>query len=232
MTPFVKNILLRGSKFSPEKLTGLSAWYSADVGVLTSVGPDVPATNGQTVRRWLDRSGNSRDLNQTTLANQPTFTGGKVVFTRSLSTKFDEATLTLTAPYTIVFCARRTSTATFQCVVGQRSSNNGFWGYSNSTTFFGESLSGFTITAASVLNTTESIVAVVNSASSFVQIGSNITTGNMLNNSLATFSIGSRNGNTFLDGEIAEVALYSRAISNEEATKLSRYFFSRWGATP
>lgn len=57
---------------TPAQLPGLAAWYAADYGVLTSVSPDVSATDGQTVRRWLDKSGNGNHLNQATLANQPT----------------------------------------------------------------------------------------------------------------------------------------------------------------
>jgi len=59
--------------FLPSSLSGLAAWHSADYGVLNSVGPDVAATNGQTVRRWLDRSGNGRHLDQATLALQHTY---------------------------------------------------------------------------------------------------------------------------------------------------------------
>lgn len=85
MTPALRQILL-GGRFSPDKLPGLAAWYSADFGVLTSVGPDVPATDGQTVRRWLDRSGNGRHLDQETLLNQPTFSGGRVLGDGATST--------------------------------------------------------------------------------------------------------------------------------------------------
>lgn len=76
MHPNVKKLMLLGgsSVLTPDRLPGLAAWYSADYGVLTSVGPDVAATDGQTVRRWLDRSGNGRHLDQATLLNQPTFT--------------------------------------------------------------------------------------------------------------------------------------------------------------
>lgn len=70
-------ILLGGaSPFTPDRLPGLAAWYSADFGVLNSIGPDVAATDGQQVRRWLDRSGNERHLNQPTLLNQPLLSGG------------------------------------------------------------------------------------------------------------------------------------------------------------
>lgn len=67
-----------GKIFQPSQLAGLAAWYSADYGVLNSISPDTPATDGQTVRRWLDRSGNGRHMNQSTLANQPTFVSGAV----------------------------------------------------------------------------------------------------------------------------------------------------------
>jgi hypothetical protein len=64
--------------FSPTSLPGLAAWYDASdaATVLTSVGPDVPATNGQTVRRWLDKSGNNNHNEQADLALQPGLVAG------------------------------------------------------------------------------------------------------------------------------------------------------------
>jgi hypothetical protein len=61
--------------FSPASLPGLAAWYDASdpATVLTTVSPDVPASNGQTVRRWLDKSGNGRHLNQADLTLQPVY---------------------------------------------------------------------------------------------------------------------------------------------------------------
>jgi hypothetical protein len=43
------------------------------------------ASEGDTVRRWLDRSGNGRHLDQATLANQPTFSGGVLSFNNAAS---------------------------------------------------------------------------------------------------------------------------------------------------
>jgi hypothetical protein len=64
--------------FSPASLPGLAAWYDASDSstVLTTVSPDVPASNGQTVRRWLDKSGNNRHLEQVNIVQQPTYSGG------------------------------------------------------------------------------------------------------------------------------------------------------------
>jgi hypothetical protein len=62
--------------FSPASLPGLAAWYDASdpATVLTTISPDVPASDGQTVRRWLDKSGNGRHLEQADLTLQPVFT--------------------------------------------------------------------------------------------------------------------------------------------------------------
>jgi hypothetical protein len=62
--------------FSPSQLPGLAAWYDAadSSTVLTTVGPDVPATNGQTVRRWLSRHNPAVFFDQADLALQPVFT--------------------------------------------------------------------------------------------------------------------------------------------------------------
>jgi hypothetical protein len=61
--------------FSPASLPGLAAWYDASDSstVLTSISPDVPATDGQAVRRWLDKSGNGRHLEQGDLVKQPEY---------------------------------------------------------------------------------------------------------------------------------------------------------------
>jgi hypothetical protein len=59
--------------FSPASLPGLAAWYDASDSstVLTTVGPDVPATNGQTVRRWLSRHNPAVFWDQENLTIQP-----------------------------------------------------------------------------------------------------------------------------------------------------------------
>lgn len=59
--------------FDPRTMTGLQLWFDfADRStVLNSISPDTPATDGQAVRRWLDKSGFARHANQTTGANQP-----------------------------------------------------------------------------------------------------------------------------------------------------------------
>jgi hypothetical protein len=59
--------------FSPASLPGLAAWYDASDSstVLTTVSPDVPASNGQTVRRWVSRHNPAVFWDQDNLVIQP-----------------------------------------------------------------------------------------------------------------------------------------------------------------
>jgi hypothetical protein len=61
--------------FTPADVVGLSLWFDAadSESVLNSIGPDVSATDGQTVRRWKDRSENLLHANQSTGLNQPLY---------------------------------------------------------------------------------------------------------------------------------------------------------------
>jgi len=84
-------------RFNPARLPGLAAWYDAadSSTVLTTVGPDVPATNGQTVRRWLSRHNPAVYFDQGTLANQPTFTNATTGLTFNGTSSFMDGTATM-----------------------------------------------------------------------------------------------------------------------------------------
>jgi hypothetical protein len=64
------------SAFSPLSLSDLAAWFDASDSntVLTSLSPDTPATDGQTVRRWLSKHNPAVYWDQSVLASQPTYT--------------------------------------------------------------------------------------------------------------------------------------------------------------
>jgi hypothetical protein len=72
LTPTV-TLLNQGAVWSPLRLPGLAAWCDASdaATVLTTVSPDVPATNGQTVRRWLSRHNPAVFWDQDNLVIQP-----------------------------------------------------------------------------------------------------------------------------------------------------------------
>ena len=66
----------RQTGFNPKSISGLSLWLDArkSASVLNSISPDTAATNGQTVRRWLDQSGTAGHANQASGTAQPTYT--------------------------------------------------------------------------------------------------------------------------------------------------------------
>lgn len=68
--------------FDPRTIAGLQIWLDSQDSstVLNSVSPDTPATSGQTVRRWLDKSGLGRHADQATGANQPTLGDSGIQF--------------------------------------------------------------------------------------------------------------------------------------------------------
>jgi hypothetical protein len=73
MSPTVKRLLLMGrGEFDPRTIAGLGLWLRAD-STLSAISPDVPASDGQSVSRWLDKSGNSRHYDQEIGGSQPTF---------------------------------------------------------------------------------------------------------------------------------------------------------------
>jgi len=54
----------------------LAIWYGADAGALNSISPVTPATNGQTVRKWINRKGDSIHVEQSTGTAMPLYQSG------------------------------------------------------------------------------------------------------------------------------------------------------------
>jgi len=65
----------RATGFNPRSISGLGLWLDATktTSVLNSISPDTAATNGQTVRRWMDQSGTAGHANQASGTAQPTY---------------------------------------------------------------------------------------------------------------------------------------------------------------
>jgi hypothetical protein len=83
--------------FSPASLPGLAAWYDASdpATVLTTVGPDVPATNGQTVRRWVSRHNPAVFWDQGDLVIQPKLNDPNPGINFNGSSQFMDGTATM-----------------------------------------------------------------------------------------------------------------------------------------
>jgi len=73
--PLSPRTLRPANTFTPRSISGLALWLDATktASVLNSISPDAAATNGQTVRRWMDQSGLARHANQASGTSQPTY---------------------------------------------------------------------------------------------------------------------------------------------------------------
>jgi len=65
-------LVVQNQVWTPKKLPGLVAWYSADFGVYSDAGV-TPAVDTNLVQQWNDRSGHNYHLSQATSGSRPVF---------------------------------------------------------------------------------------------------------------------------------------------------------------
>jgi hypothetical protein len=224
--------------FSPASLPGLAAWYDASDSstVLTTVSPDVPASDGQTVRRWLDKSGNGRHLEQADLANQPIFTNAAtgLTFNGTTATMGSAAFTAVAQPLSIYIVARVTNSnnriATFD---NSSNANNQIIVRSDSVLQYNFptphistlSVSGVLSVLGVIVNNTASRAFRNTTTTSDFTLG----TGTM-----DRIFLGARGttGNNFMAGNVTDFLVYAAAHDAATQARLSNYLFMRRGITP
>lgn len=240
-------------RFSPTRLANLALWLDAANSASITL-------NGSTVSAWADMSGNDRTLSQSVANNQPTYSTGSQNGRNTLSfngsTNFLRGPwpLTLTAqsvfavvsmtstnnwgrPFTQTTTGDATATGTMNAdfaITGHyipllRNSN---------TQAFG-SYNGGGLRAS--VNFTYSTWGVWSSIHTGSQISSRLDNGTASTYSTATFNttfhscmVGANMGpavNQFLGGNIGEILVYSRAVTDAERNAISAYLKAKW-ATP
>lgn len=233
--------LLRPSgRFTPKSIANLAAWWDAnDSATLTLDG------NGN-VSSWADKSGNSVTASQGTANNRPTPTAaglnGKQVLTFDGSNDGLSFTGTARTDETVIVVARVNYVAgASQQIIGDASSGFGL----NMTTrssidspliaYFGGFVTGTTAVRYGYPHSTAfgpSVVSMVRSAASGGQLLTDGTSRGTCttSNSFAFARIGVIGTTTQpLNGYIAEVCIYSRALSASERQKVERYLRTKWG---
>lgn len=215
--------------FDPRSIANLAAWYNAS---------DTASLTLETgVRQWSDLSGNGRHLAQTTLNNQP------AVATNALNSRpaidFDGSNDSLGAAFTLsqpvrIFCVGNLRATNSQTQLFDGTSQNSMRLYVNSATeiamFAGGNL------AATVASLTGWFVweCVFNGASSsLIRNGTTLASGNAGSSApgglrLAVLGSGTSN---FTNCQIAEVVLYSRAITAGEAGSVRSYLAGKYAIT-
>ncbi len=111
MTWHITDFPIGVGAFNPRALPNLLAWYDASDSstCLNNTSPITPATNGQTVTQWTDKSGNGNHLTQGTGISQP------VVATNALNGKqvlnFDGSNDSCVTGFSFALAATKTLTA-------------------------------------------------------------------------------------------------------------------------
>lgn len=192
------------------------------------------ATDGQTVRRWLDRSGNGRHLDQATLANQPTFSANRVVFNGTNSWMSVAAFLTGTGAKSIIafYKPNRTIAANAICGQGTAGLNGYFMLYFRPTPTAGDPyFAGFSADVADgvAVNTNEKVGGVTWTGALLtlfrngLQIGASSLS---LNTGSSVFSVGSNPAaSEFAQMNLAGIVVTTSALTHADMLKVAK-----WGA--
>jgi hypothetical protein len=197
------------------------------------VGPDVPATDGQTVRRWLDKSGAGRHLEQSVLASQPTLNvsgisskpavvgnGSQFIFTSPFA---------ISQPFTVYHVVRYPATG------------NRAWSFGDTNREV-RYLTGpiYELNAGTAINTTNPpavgtnyiLTHVFNGASSLFLRNATQETISPGTNGLTQYGIMARiSGFGPTEAVFAEHAIYSGAHDEAQRARMRAYLASKWGIT-
>jgi hypothetical protein len=222
--------------------TGLVSWYRAD-GVVTS---------GSNVTQWTDLAPNPNHAVQDSGFGMPTTTtiNGKpaVHFTSSanqhlIATPNSGNTKLELNKFTIMAVARRTSGIN-SAIVTQKGASGDFYGLRLNS---GPTLAGYIKNGNGTFSATQSIgngnLAVLattydpTEATPKLQVYLNGTVGSpqtvtqTVNTNLAPLYIGGADVFTTLDGDISEVMIFNRVLTDSERKQVEFYLFARYGIT-
>ncbi len=224
--------------------TNLLAWLKSDNGVIL---------NSSTVSRWMDLSGNSNDATQATTASQPVFVTGAVNslpalnFTGTpLSMQFvfpDYNFADFTQGASIFMVTKPTTITSLARFLDFGTNTN-----TNNLRILESAPSGIEFDSVSSVNVISSLISSSGLSSSAFQTIEAIQNGNgsaaiysngvqAAQGALTNFSNVARTGNflckannnaNYFNGEVAEVLIYNRGLSNAERVGVEGYLNNRY----
>ena len=216
---------------------GLQAWFRAD---------SITQTNGTAISVWEDQSGNSNDLTQGTAANRPilstvptispgTLNGKPIVHFNAASKQYLSATDNpglSPAQLSIVVIGRYTNTAaTF--VDKFSGTSAGYSLRTNTTAKTRIQLNAKTLDVASSPNTYYIFTATYDQVNSKIFINGGLlgtqAYASPITNTSTPLYVGGRSTSNNLDGDIAEVLIYNRALTDNERYNLESYVYGKYG---
>lgn len=220
----------------PSAISGLQAWWKADA--ITGL------TNGSPVASWVDSSGNSRPMTQSSSGLRPTYVTNVqnglpgVLFTSTsgsgLISGYDPG---VTNSVFLVYIQTNNSGGGIQRAIQSQSSNGPILGpYQNVQTYYNGA--GFIQGAAVTLNTPYLQEAIQQGASVIntfyvngTTIGNNSSTGGGVSyGGGMAFSSGGAFNEPF-QGYILETIVYNRALSQLERNQIEQYIANKYAMT-
>lgn len=212
-------------------LSGLHMWLRADAGIIPS--------SGAKIFQWLDQSGNGRNARMATVERQPSIVGGAlngqpvVRFSGAQSMYLD----VFTQPTTFsVFIVGKNSLASesFSMILGPggNSPNNQLrWDNGSQALFVTGNAQ--TIRTSPIGNTRvyHALSARYDgSTMTFYRDGNSMSSTTFSSSAPWTIaSVGSWYSSYFMVGDLAEVILYARAVSETERASVNSYLRSKYG---
>jgi hypothetical protein len=216
------------STFTPLQVPGLVAWFKGDG--ITGLADAAPVTT------WIDSSGQGHDVTQATSGNRPTYrvnavNSKPVVRFDGTNDYLKSSAFTLNRPTTVIVVAKSAvTTGTHTYVDGNSGAD--LYIYKNSTPSYVMDLSilstatvdtGFHIMAATFDGTNSKWR--VNGGAGVTGSASTSGAGAI---TLGAFGSGATN---FLNGDIAEVIVYSTVLSLTDLNAVGTYLNSKYGTT-
>lgn len=242
------------SGFNPKSIANLTAWYDG----ADSSSASMTLVDGK-VSTWFDKSGSGNNASQATGANRPTLTAGgqagKSVLTFPGSPVRLGTSLTLTPPFSVIAVVKQTARALAPYIGPTTVSNLGFGDvfspqvdYNNgkwSAWGGGRAVYGNNDASVSLVPVVVQSVVVGTSLpgdiSMFANNSGGVVTsqfaGSAPGSSIDSMVIGARaptvaGQGEFFVGWIAEILIYSRALSASERARARQGMYSKWGISP
>jgi len=249
------NITIYGN-FDPTDVSGLQLWLdgSDQATMFSDTGGTTQITNGGSVARWNDKSGNGRDVSQSTLANRPTWNSnaqnglGNITF--GGTSVLSRSTNLLGGSNDVSFFGTTTPGASqpqYSDIIDFSHGGGGFviQQYDSQTNNFtftyrsGGAYPYFDPSQATQLSASQpqilsfvknggTVNHALNDASTRVNTGGGATIDT--SNSTLDLNIGAwSNGGRNYNGTISELILYNTAVSDLSQDLLNQYQSAKWG---
>lgn len=227
------------SVFSPTSLSGLAWWLKADA--ITGL------SNGDAIATWADSSGNGRNATQTDAARRPTFTllglnGKPTVRFNGTSHLMNTSYAPTLGDFTLFMVFRPLGVQSGAAArIIDKDYINGCWLGSNSSGATNSWGGGVQQSAApfgmflNLSNSNAHILCSTRSGTAYTLFGdgntvsanATVSSSNMSANPFAIGAVVSNVGHYL--GDIAEMVLFSRALTSEERGSMNTYLGGRWG---